>query len=180
MKEPRRQVYIQRVGLFLPPPSRHSTRVYDVPGTHNVGLPTQYRFNNGPGSQPIAGSMTVNRIRRWHNIETELGDCPVFALTAIRVTLYAPKGHYPDNTIHRLNCEIILGDAGPVLLQPKPFKLLTTNIIVNIFFSEDFFKHGSTSPKDLKRYIAHVHKDWCTEMSTVSHTQYPSVLFTLE
>ena len=59
--------------------------VYDVPGTHNVGLTTQYRFNAGPASQPIAGSMLVNRIRRWPNIETELGDCPVFALTAIRV-----------------------------------------------------------------------------------------------
>ena len=35
--------------------------------------------------QPIASSMPVNRIRRWPNIETELGDCPVFDLTTIRV-----------------------------------------------------------------------------------------------
>ena len=74
---------------------------------HNV--PTQYRFNVGPASQPIAGSMQVNRIRRWPNIETELGDCPVFALTAIRVTLSHPKGHYQDNTIHWVNYEIMLG-----------------------------------------------------------------------
>ena len=60
-------------------------------------------------SEPSAGSMPVNRIRRWHNIETELGDCPVFALTAIRVTLYALEGHYPDNTIHSPNCEIMFG-----------------------------------------------------------------------
>ena len=60
-------------------------------------------------SQPIAGSMPGNCIRRWLNIETELGDCPVFALTAIRVTLDAPKGHYPDNTLHWPNCEIMLG-----------------------------------------------------------------------
>ena len=33
------------------------------------------------------------------NIYTELGDCPLFALTAIRVTHYAPKGHYPDNAL---------------------------------------------------------------------------------
>ena len=75
------------------------TRLYDVPGTHNVGLPTQYRFNTGPASQPIAGSMPVNIIRRWPNIETELGYCPVFALT----------DNYPDNTIHWPNCEIRLG-----------------------------------------------------------------------
>ena len=105
MKEPRRQVYFRRVGLFLPKPSpvlanvtsmlcrvsftpertvtssNKSVYAYDVPGTHNVGLPIQYRFNVGPASQPIAVSMSVNRIRRWPNIETELGDCPLFALT---------------------------------------------------------------------------------------------------
>ena len=65
-------------------------RLYDVPGTHNVGLLTQYQFNVEPASQPIAVSMPVNRIRRWPNIETKLGDCLVFALTVIRLrdTLY--------------------------------------------------------------------------------------------
>ena len=102
LKEPRRQVHIQRVGLFLPPPTLISqcTRLYDVPGTHNVGLPTQYRFNVGPASQPIARPIPVNRIRRWPNIKTELGDCPLFAPTAIRVTFHPSKGHCPDNTIH--------------------------------------------------------------------------------
>ena len=57
-------------------------RQYDVSGTQNVGVPTQYRFNVGL----IAGSMLVNRIRRWPNIETDLCDCPVFALAAIRCT----------------------------------------------------------------------------------------------
>ena len=106
-------VYLQLVGLFLPPPTLISqcTRLYDVPGIHNVGLPTQYRLKIGPASQSIVGLMLVNRIRRWPNIETELRDCPVFVLTAIRVKLYAPKGHYryPDNTIHWPNCEIMLG-----------------------------------------------------------------------
>ena len=106
MKQPRGQVYLQRVGLFLPQPSLISqcTRPYD-----NVGLPTQYRFNVGPASQPIAVSILVNRIRRWPSIETELGDCHVFALTAIRVTLYASKSHYPDNTIHWPKCKMMLG-----------------------------------------------------------------------
>ena len=54
--------------------------------------------------------MPVNRIRRCPNIETKLGDFPVFALNAIRVTLHAPKVQYPDNTIHWLDCEIMLGD----------------------------------------------------------------------
>ena len=87
LKEPRRQVHHQRVGLFLPPPTLISQcrRLCIVPGTHNVGLPIQWRFNIGPASQPIAGSMQVNRMRGWINIETELGDCPVFVLTAIRV-----------------------------------------------------------------------------------------------
>ena len=90
--------------MFRPIPSTtiagQCARLYDVPGTHNVGLPTQYRLNVEPASQLIAGSMPVKRIRRWPNIETELCDCPVFALTAIGMTLYARKAHYPHNTIH--------------------------------------------------------------------------------
>ena len=112
-----------------------------MPGTNNVGLPTQYRLNVGPASQPIAGSMPVNSIRRWPTIETELGDCPVLARTALRVTLYPPKGEYSKNTIHWPNCEIMLGHRlrpWANIIPTKPFKLLTTNIIVWIFFSEDF------------------------------------------
>ena len=52
-------------------------RVSMIPRTHGVGLlyvvPTQYWFNVGPASQPIAGSMPVNRLRRWHNTTPTLG-----------------------------------------------------------------------------------------------------------
>ena len=61
-----------------------------------------------------------------------------------------------------LFCWTTVCDAGPTLFQPKRFKLLTTNIIVTIFFWT-FVKDKNTQPKDLEpRYIAHVHKDWCT------------------
>ena len=49
--------------------------------------------------------MPVYRIRRWPNIKAELGDYPVFALTAIRMKFYPPKGH----CTHWPNCEIMLG-----------------------------------------------------------------------
>ena len=83
-KKQRRQVglYLQRQGQFLPPPSM-CTRLYDVPGTQcrpTHPIPVQCWQQ---ASQPIAGSMPVNRIRCWPNIETKLGDRPVFALTAI-------------------------------------------------------------------------------------------------
>ena len=135
LKEPRRQVYLQRVGLVLPPPTliNQCTRLCDVPGTQNVGLPIQYRFNVGPASQPIAGSVPVNRIRRWPNIETELGDCPVFALTAIRVTLYAPKGHHPDTTIHfnhEYNREYIFFED---FSNTKVLNLRSSNVILHMF-----------------------------------------------
>ena len=114
--------------------------------THDVGLPTQFRFNVWPVSQPIAeqivydavpillqhlvccilsGSTTANtchlpdtvsmsaqRLRRWPDIGTAFGDCPVFARTAMRVTLYSSrlqKSHYPDNTMHRPNADVMLG-----------------------------------------------------------------------
>ena len=113
------------------------TRLYDVPCTHNVGLPTQNRFNVGPASQAIAGSMPADCIRRWFNLETELGDCSVFFLTAIWVTLYPRKA---TSQITRYigpivkYCWATVCDAGPTFFHPKPFKLLTTNLIVNIFF----------------------------------------------
>ena len=56
LKEPRRQVHLQRVGLFLPPPPLISqcTRLYDVPGTHNLGPPTQCWFNAGQSNSTLA------------------------------------------------------------------------------------------------------------------------------
>ena len=138
---------------------------------HNV--PNQYRFNVGQESQPIAGSMPVNRIRRWPNIETELGDCPVFALTAIRVTLSPSKGHYPNN-VHDTSGQLWNNVEPPSATlgqhySNQNFKLLATNIIVNIFFSEDFV---NTKVQDVGNY--YVHKDWCTEMWTVTHTHHHS------
>ena len=70
------KIYIQRV--FLPPPSPvlaniQSILAYDVPRTEDVGLPTEFRFNVGPASQPIADSMPVNRLRRWPTTNPSLG-----------------------------------------------------------------------------------------------------------
>ena len=68
--------YLQRV--FLPPPSPvlaniHSILAYAVPRTEDVGVPTKFRFNVGPASQPIAGSMSVNRLGRWPNTISSQG-----------------------------------------------------------------------------------------------------------
>ena len=46
---------------------------YDVPGTEDVGLPTEFRFNVGPASQPIAGSIPVNGLWCWLNTNSSLG-----------------------------------------------------------------------------------------------------------
>ena len=77
-KEPRRQVKIYLRRVFLPPPSPMLANIlsilaYDVPRTEDVGLPTKFRFNVGPASQPIAASMPVNRLRGWPNTNTTLG-----------------------------------------------------------------------------------------------------------
>ena len=68
--------YVQRV--FLPPPSPvlaniHSIVAYDVPRTKDVDLPTKFRFNVGPASQPIDGSISVNCLRRWPSTNPSLG-----------------------------------------------------------------------------------------------------------
>ena len=70
------QIYLRRV--FLPPPSPvlaniNSILAYDVPRTENVCIPTKFRFNVGPALQPIAGSMPVNRLRRWPNTNLSSG-----------------------------------------------------------------------------------------------------------
>ena len=61
----------------------HLILAYDVPGTEDVGLPTKCRFNTGPVLQLIAGSMPVNRLRRWPNINLSpgLGSVVYFAQT---------------------------------------------------------------------------------------------------
>ena len=117
----------------------HSILAYDVPRTKDVGLTTKYRFNVRPALQPIAGSMPDNRLRRWPNtkpslgllytlqhtnavlmlthslrrwtdIETELGDCSVFWLRhCYGVTLYISAPETPDNMIHWPNADVMLG-----------------------------------------------------------------------
>ena len=77
-------MYLQRVGLFLPPPSPGLANIHVVPRVFF----TPYCIvtsTDKTASQPIAVSMPVDRTRRLPNIEKELGDCLVFGLTAIRV-----------------------------------------------------------------------------------------------
>ena len=50
----------------------HSILAYDVPRTADVGLPTKFRLNGGPASQPITGSIPVNRLRRWPSTNPSL------------------------------------------------------------------------------------------------------------
>ena len=166
MKEPRRQVQIYLRRVFLLPPSLvlsiiHSILAYDVPRTENVGLPT--RFNVGPPLQLIAGSIPVDRLRRWPN--TNLSPGPLYTLhIAFNQCCFNvdPRSstlgwlyrvfwllHYAGDALtsrrqkHRITryigpmlmkCWATVGDAGPTLFQPKPFNLLTANIIVTIFF----------------------------------------------
>ena len=85
-------------------------------GVSTIHTPTRFRFNLGTVSQPIAGSTPTNCLRRWPNTtptpgllytwrqhpskhvpltqycyNTALGDCPVFAWTAMRVTLFSSR-----------------------------------------------------------------------------------------
>ena len=78
--------------------------------------------------------MLTHSLRRWPVIATALSDCTVVSDCCImQVTLYIPA---PETQI-KPNADEMLGHRlrpGPTLFQPKPFKLLTTNIIMNIFF----------------------------------------------
>ena len=56
--------------VLLPPPlavlaNIHSILAYDVPDTEDVGIPSKFPINVGQALQSIAGSMLVNRLRRW-------------------------------------------------------------------------------------------------------------------
>ena len=61
--------------------------------------------------------MFAQRLQRWPDIETAMGDFPVFAWTAICGWRFAPpvrkattqKSHYPYNTIHWPNGDVMLG-----------------------------------------------------------------------
>ena len=120
-------MYFSLLNVLCHPLISQCTHLYDVPGTRNVGLPTQYRFNVGQVSQPIAVLMPANRIRRWPNIETELYDCPVFALTVIRVMLYPRKAttwitRYIGPIVKKIWATVC--DAGPTLSNQN---LLSSN-----------------------------------------------------
>ena len=57
-------------------------------------------------------SLLAQRLQRRLNIETALGDCPVFAWTAMWVTLCSCRrqiSHHPDNTIHWSDADVMLG-----------------------------------------------------------------------
>ena len=111
--------------------------VYDVPGTHNVGLPTQYQLNDGPASQLIAGSMPVNRIRRWPNIETELGDCS----DCHTGDPHLPKSQNPDYAINWPNFEIMLGyrlRGWDNIILTKTLQALNHECNREYLFFEDF------------------------------------------
>ena len=110
---------------------------FDVPRTEDVGLPTKFRLNVGPALQPIAGSMPVNRLRRWPN--TNLSPGLFFYFAQIRgfqpilfqcwphslrlwpvietalgdcimlVTFKIPAPDTPDSTIHWPDADVMLG-----------------------------------------------------------------------
>ena len=126
--------------------------LYDVPRTHDVGLPTQFRVNVGPSSQPIASSMLVNCLRRWPNTNS-IRVCCIICASASANTWHSPNAVLM--LIHNLrrwssietasgDCHVIAGrlcyaddaflhvarkatsqvcDAGPTVFQRKSFKL---------------------------------------------------------
>ena len=125
--------------------------------------------------------MPVNRLQRWPNTNPSLGLLYTLrkhvAFTQCRFNVDPQSStlarhwnrigclyrvfwplHYaaPEisaNTIHWTNADVILGHRLRVWAK-------------------------STQPKDLKLYIAHVHKDWCTEIRTASPTTHPSCPWT--
>ena len=93
------------------------------------------------------------------------------------VTLYSPvtKSHYPDNTIHSSNADVMMGhrlwrwaNIIPIL------SLWDLNHEYNrgYIFSKHFLK--TIWPSDIKRYIWHDHKDCFSKMSAVFYKRHPS------
>ena len=68
---------------------------------------------------PNTVSMLVQRFRRWPDIETALSDCPVFAWTAMRVTLFSSRRQKAATQITRcigpmlMLCWAIVCETGP-------------------------------------------------------------------
>ena len=86
--------------------------LYDVHRTHDVGLRTRFRFNFGPASQPIPGSMTVNRLRRWPNTTPTsaqriiLLDSTAALLCGDAFLPMSPERPLPKNSIHWPNADV--------------------------------------------------------------------------
>ena len=82
-------VYLQRISLYLPPPSLISqcTRLHNVPGTHNVGLPHPIPVQCWPSA---AAHCWFNAGQSYSTLTQHLGQCIVFAgfaLPAVRMIL---------------------------------------------------------------------------------------------
>ena len=88
--------------------------------------------------------MLTHSLGRWLFIETALGDCTFFSDCCIMLVIFQiPASETPDNTIHWPNVDVMLGHRlrrWANIIPSKPFKLLTTNIIVNIIISEHLLK----------------------------------------
>ena len=82
----------------------------------------------------------------------------------MRVTLPIPVPETPDNTMHWPNADIMLGHGLRRWANIIPAK--TLQALITIFSRQciflTLFKDESTYPRDIKRYIRHVHQDWCT------------------
>ena len=134
--------FLRRV--LLPPPSPvvvniHSIFAYDVPDTEDVGLPTKFRLSVEPALQPIAGSMPVNRLRRWPS--TNLSPGLLYTLRKhVSFNQYclnaglSLKQHWGtalgDCTIFSACCIMVVTFKSPAL---KLLSLRTWNVIFDMF-----------------------------------------------
>ena len=85
-----------------------------------------------------AGQSYSTLAQHWNRI----GWFSCVYLTTIRVTLYAPKGHNPDNTIHCPNCGKTLGHCPRRLaniIPAKTVQALNHEYNLEYIFSEDFW-----------------------------------------
>ena len=164
--------------------------LYDVLCTEDVGLPTQFKFNVGPASQPIAGSMSVNRC--WNNTNTTmyllytllqhisktwpspnrvivpclLGLRHCYAVEALLLRL---QSHFPDNTIYWPNADVLLSHYLRCRANNIPIDSNQTNTIVklpNTFYTLKLL--------NLAFLLILVHMDCFAEMSTISQTRHSS------
>ena len=97
--------------ILVLPLNRAATCIYT--GTHDVGLPTRFRFNVGPASHHIARSMTFNRLRCWPNTNLTLGLLYSLLCTSTSAnTCHSPRAVSMLNYSLRRwpSIDIVLGD----------------------------------------------------------------------